>query len=368
MSEIEKNTRLKTDKYSVVDLFCGVGGLTHGFLLEQFNVAAGIDIDEECRFAYETNNKVPFVKEDISLVDSSFLERNFYNGRKKILVGCAPCQPFSIFNTKNNGKANIENSERWKLLYSFANLIQEVKPHIISMENVPLLKTFKNGEVFNDFLGVLKKEGYYVSYGVIDAKNYGVPQRRKRLVLLASLYGKIEMVPHLREKDMKSVRDVIGDLPRLKQGELNNEDPLHRSRSLNELSLRRIKATPEGGGWKDWPEELVAACHKREGGKAFGSAYGRMSWNKVSPTITTCCIGYNNGRFGHPEQDRAISLREAAILQSFPNEYKFINPERIFSSKRIATQIGNAVPVLLGRAIAKSIARHIDIFDNDEKD
>ncbi|GHB83109.1 DNA cytosine methyltransferase [Persicitalea jodogahamensis] len=365
MSETENNTKRKIDKYSVVDLFCGIGGLTHGFLLEQFNVAAGIDIDEECKFAYETNNKVPFVKKDVNQLDSKFLENNFYKNKKKILVGCAPCQPFSILNTKNNGKANPENSERWKLLYSFANLIQIIRPHIISMENVPLLNKFKKGEVFNDFLNVLKKEGYYISYRIVDAQYYGVPQRRKRLVLFASLYGEIEMIPELKSEDVKSVRDAIGDLPKLKQGELDKEDPLHRSRCLSELSLRRIKATPEGGGWRNWPTELVADCHKREGGKAFGSAYGRMSWGNVSPTITTYCIGYSNGRFGHPEQDRAISLREAAILQSFPKEYNFIDPDRIFSTGRIATQIGNAVPVLLGRAIASSIARHIEKFEDD---
>lgn len=352
----------KIEQYSVVDLFCGVGGLTRGFLDKGFNVTTGIDIDEDCRYAYEKNNKASFIRKSVSDLSSNYLSSLFYEGSRKILIGCAPCQPFSIFNQKSNGTVSDMNSERWKLLYSFANLISEIRPEIVSMENVPLLKTFKNGKVLNDFIDTLKSLGYYVTADIYDSQFYGVPQRRKRLVLLASLNGPIEMIPYTHSDKVNTVKKAIGELPKIESGEIHAKDLLHRSRKLNELSLKRIRATPEGGGWKDWEEELVADCHKREGGKAYGSAYGRMSWNKVAPTMTTYCIGYNNGRFGHPEQDRAITLREAAILQSFPKKYDFINPKQIFSSGRIAKQIGNAVPVKLGQAIAMSVEKHIEKY------
>ncbi len=350
------------EKYSVVDLFCGIGGLTRGFLDKGFDVTSGIDVDEDCRFAYEKNNKSQFIGKSVSDLTPEFLNSLFRENSSKILIGCAPCQPFSIFNQKSNGKVSDENSERWRLLYSFAELITEVKPEIVSMENVPLLKTFKNGKVLNDFIETLESNGYHTSVDIYDSQFYGVPQRRKRLVLLASLKGTIEMIPYTHKKNVRTVRKAIGNLPKIESGEIDQKDSLHRARKLNDLSLRRIKATPEGGGWKDWDEELVAQCHKKEGGKAYGSAYGRMTWDDVAPTMTTYCIGYNNGRFGHPEQDRAISIREAAILQSFPKKYQFVDPKRNFSSVRIAKQIGNAVPVKLGRAIAMSVEKHLEQF------
>jgi DNA (cytosine-5)-methyltransferase 1 len=346
-------------KYSVVDLFCGIGGLTRGFLDEGFDVKAGIDIDEDCRYAYEKNNGSKFISKSVSELSQKELNQLYEKNTKKILIGCAPCQPFSIFNQKGNGTVSDQNSERWKLLYSFSNLIESVRPEIVSMENVPLLKTFKKGKVLNDFIKKLRSLDYYVSAEVYDSQFYGVPQRRKRLVLLASLNGPIEMIPYTHIDNVVTVKKAIGSLPKIKSGEIHKKDKLHRARKLNELNLMRIKATPEGGGWKDWENDLVASCHKKEGGKAYGSAYGRMSWNEVAPTMTTYCIGYNNGRFGHPCQNRAISLREAAILQSFPENYDFIDPDKTFSSGRIATQIGNAVPVGLGRAIAKSVENHL---------
>ncbi len=352
-------------EYSVVDLFCGIGGLTRGFLDVGFQVEAGIDIDEDCRYAYEKNNNSNFVSKSVSDLSKEDLLKLYPKGKKKILIGCAPCQPFSIFNQKSDGKVSEQNSERWKLLYSFSKLIDSIRPEIVSMENVPLLKTFKNGKVLKDFIGSLKSYGYHVSAEIYDSQYYGVPQRRKRLVLLASLKGPIDMIPYTHLDQIITVKKAIGNMAKINSGDIHTKDKLHRSRKLNELNLKRIKATPEGGGWKDWDLELVADCHKKEGGKAYGSAYGRMSWNDVAPTMTTYCVGYNNGRFGHPSQDRAISLREAAILQSFPKNYDFIDPDRTFSSGRIAKQIGNAVPVGLGQAIAKSVEIHLKKF-NDE--
>jgi DNA (cytosine-5)-methyltransferase 1 len=348
------------DEFSVVDLFCGIGGLTHGFVKEGFKVNAGIDFDQSCRFAYETNNETKFFHKDIAELKPDELT-DFFNDKRKILVGCAPCQPYSIFNRKKENFEKKEDDPRWKLLYSFSKLIKEVKPEIISMENVPLLKNFKNGEVFSDFVDSLKALGYHISYGIFNAQDYGVPQRRKRLILLGSIHGEITMIPPTHSPaNYVTVKDAIGDLPPINDGEADKNDNLHKSRKLNDLNKRRIQATTEGGSWKDWDEALKLDCHKKVGGEVYRSVYGRMKWNEVAPTMTTYCIGLNNGRFGHPEQDRAISLREAAIFQSFPRNYKMIDPKVSLSTANIAKHIGNAVPVLLGEAIAKSIKVHLE--------
>lgn len=348
------------NNFSVIDLFCGVGGLTHGFVKEGFTVAAGIDFDESCRYAFEKNNDTKFIHKDIGSISANELGNLFIKGKRKILIGCAPCQPYSIFNRNNIQTDVSEFDERWKLLYSFSSLIKELKPEIISMENVPLIKTFQKGKVFEDFVASLKAVGYHISYDIFNAQDYGVPQRRKRLVLLGSLHGEIKMIPatHVGEK-VVTVRQAIGTLPQIKNGEICKSDKLHRARKLTELSLKRIKSTSEGGSWKDWDENLKLDCHKKAGGQLYKSVYGRMKWDDVAPTMTTYCIGLNNGRFGHPDQDRAISLREAAIIQSFPKKYDFIDKAVPSNVGTIAKHIGNAVPVLLGKAIAKSIKNHI---------
>jgi len=356
-------TRIKD--FTVVDLFCVVRGLTHGFLKEDFTVSAGVDFDESCEYAYKMNNEAKFVHQDILKLTPNELNNLYPKHKRKILVGCAPCQPFSIYNYKNNNNAEKQTLDnKWKLLYSFADLIEAVQPEIISMENVPQLKNFNGGSVFNDFISRLENNNYKVSYGVFNAQDYGVPQRRKRLIVLASKHSRFELIPKTHKDNHITVKNAIGHLPKLSDGEHCISDFLHYSRKLTEISKKRIQATPEGGSWHDWDESLLLECHKKEGGKMYGSVYGRMSWEDVAPTMTTYCIGLNNGRFGHPQQDRAISLREAAILQSFPETYDFIDPDVQFSAQVIARQIGNAVPVGLGRAIAKSIKQHIITIDD----
>ncbi len=347
--------------FAVVDLFCGIGGLTHGFIKENFIVSAGVDFDNSCCYAYETNNGSKFVYKDVTNLTTEELNELYPNNLRKILVGCAPCQPFSIFNHKNNN--NVEKQakdQKWKLLYSFAELIERIQPEIVSMENVPQLRRFNGGKVLNDFIKKLEFCGYYVSYGIFNAQDYGVPQRRKRLILLASKHSKIELIPPTHKGCYITVEEAIGHLPPINDGEHSKEDFLHYARKLSDLNKNRIKATPAGGGWQDWDESLVLECHKKEGGRMYGSVYGRMSKNDVAPTMTTYCIGLNNGRFGHPEQNRAISLREAAIFQSFPENYDLIDPNVKFNAQVIARQIGNAVPVGLGQAIAKTISNHIE--------
>lgn len=342
---------------NVIDLFCGVGGLSHGFIQEDFNVLAGIDIDETCRFAFEENNKSEFIAKSITDISAKEINRIYgENTDLKILVGCAPCQNFSSYMFKDKDK----DSNKWKLLYEFSRLINEVQPDIVSMENVAQLINFKKAPVFEDFVSNLKSLGYYVHYEVVNCPDYGIPQNRKRLILLASKFGEIKLIPKTHNRDSYvTVKDAIGELPFIKDGEKDINDPIHFSRKLTPKNKKRIKATPYGGSWKDWNEDLRLECHKKETGKSFPSVYGRMVWEKPSPTMTTQCIGYGNGRFGHPEQDRAISLREAALLQTFPLDYKFVKNDQDYNSTILARQIGNAVPVKLGQVVAKSVKEHL---------
>ncbi|MEK3812898.1 DNA cytosine methyltransferase [Bacillus sp. FSL R7-0685] len=343
-------------KLIAVDLFCGVGGLTHGVQKTGINVAAGIDIDETCKYSFEFNNNSTFINKSVSEITSKEL-LSFYGEDTdtiKVLMGCAPCQPFSTYTRKKN-KENTDS--RWGLLYSFASLIEQIKPEIVSMENVP---SITKETVFKDFVENLENQGYFVHWKVVFCPDYGVPQNRKRLILLASKIGKISLIPPTHTKEnYVTVKDVIGNLPEIEAGEVHKNDSLHRSSKLSEKNLLRIQQSKPGGTWRDWDKELISSCHKKKSGSSYGSVYGRMEWTKPSPTITTQFYGYGNGRFGHPVQNRAISLREGALLQTFPKEYIFNNPEQEISLKKTGTHIGNAVPVRLGEVIGMSIINSI---------
>lgn len=346
---------------SVIDLFCGVGGLTHGLQLSGLNVVAGFDIENSCRFAYESNNNARFVLRDITQVTGEELNNYFIPNTVKILVGCAPCQPFSNYSLRYNKNGRKDN--KWQLLYYFSDLVEDVLPEIISMENVPQLSHEK---VFEDFLRQLQALGYHYSWQIVNCANYGVPQRRKRLVLLASRLGNIELIPPRFDEDhYLTVRDAIGNLPILEDGATDPLDPLHRASKLSELNKKRIRQSVPGGSWNDWDENLKLPCHKKNTGKSYRSVYGRMEWDKPSPTITTQYYGYGNGRFGHPEQNRALSMREGALLQSFPANYQFLDPNHQESNRSIGVHIGNAVPVELGRAIGISILEHLHDLEEE---
>lgn len=341
-----------------IDLFCGAGGLTHGFILEGVPVVAGIDLDPACRFPYENNNgQAKFLERDISKVSVAELNELFGDAKWKILAGCAPCQPFSTYAQRYelDGKDG-----KWGLLYHFARLAQGSMPDVITMENVP---TVAKHEVFHDFVDTLKRLGYDVWFDVVDSSKYGVPQMRRRMVLLASKHGNIKMIEPTHKKP-KTVRQAIGHLRPLSAGESAPKDKLHATSTLSAKNLMRIKISKPGGTWRDWPQHLVAECHRADSGRTYPGVYGRMEWDKPSPTMTTQCYGFGNGRFGHPEQDRAISLREAAILQSFPRKYKFLPKNGEVSFKVLGRLIGNAVPVDLGRAIASSINQHLAAIAN----
>ena len=347
-----------------VDLFCGIGGLTKGLEQAGINVIAGIDFEQNCRYAYEANNKARFIQADITEITEEDLVKLYPKEIDiRILVGCAPCQPFSRYTQRY--RKNGYKDEKWRLLYSFGNLIKGMRPDIIAMENVPGLKDTK---VFTDFKKELEDIGYHISFKVVYCPDYGVPQSRKRLVLLASKLGEISLVPATHNSNTYvTVRDAIGSLPPLLAGATDPEDSMHTATSLSKENLKRIQSSKPGGTWREWDKKLQLRCHKKITGSSYPSVYGRMLWDMPSPTITTQFYGYGNGRFGHPDQDRAISLREGAILQSFPKDYKFIDPAHPLNKRQIGIQIGNAVPVKLGEVIGKSIVEHIRRFENVEK-
>ncbi|WP_277056458.1 DNA cytosine methyltransferase [Treponema socranskii] len=331
-----------------VDLFCGVGGLTYGLQKAGIPVVAGIDIDGSCEYAYTQNNHAQFIKKSIEEVTGKEVCALFRGVDVKVLVGCAPCQPFS---SHQKDKKHRSKHKDWKLLYQFSRLVKEVRPHIVSMENVPELK---KETVFLDFVSTLKEENYVVNYDVVNVADYGVPQRRKRLILLASQRQEIK-IPAPTHNQHITVQDAIGNLPIVQAGKADKNDGLHIAPALSNLNLQRIKHSIPGGTWRDWPDELKLRCHKSETGQTYTSVYGRMRWDDLSPTITTQFIGYGTGRFGHPDQDRALTLREGAILQSFPPNYQFVSPKEPIQIKKIARHIGNAVPPRLGEVIGQSI-------------
>lgn len=356
MNEKTIKRRGRLPRIEVIDLFCGIGGLSYGLRSQGLHVLAGFDLDETCQYAYTANNDAQFIHKNICDVTKDDILPLYHKRAIKVLAGCAPCQPFSSYAFKNKDK----DPNKYDLLYQFGRLVTEVQPDIVTMENVPAIKAFKLKNVLGDFITTLKTSGYEVSCQIVFCPNYGIPQTRKRLVLLASRLGDIKLLKptHSRENYL-TVRDAIGHLPPLRVGEGNENDPLHRCRALSPMNMKRMEATPYGGSWKDWPSELMLDCHKKEGGKSFGSVYGRMVWDEPAPTMTTLCTGIGNGRFGHPEQNRALSAREAALIQTFPMSYKFFPNEEEVSLSKASRYIGNAVPPRLGEVIGESIVQHI---------
>ncbi|SFI61667.1 DNA (cytosine-5)-methyltransferase 1 [Phyllobacterium sp. CL33Tsu] len=334
-----------------VDLFCGVGGLTHGLTKAGIKVRLGVDLDPACRFPMQANNAAKFLEADVGSLMPSDIQNAFGDSEITLLAGCAPCQPFSSYaqSAKRDGP-----HEDWELLTSFSKLVLAVRPTLVTMENVPPLS---KQQIFKDFVSDLHTAGYYVDFKAVDGRTIGLPQRRQRLVLVASLLGPIT-IPDA-DKAQVSVRDTIGGLPALTAGASDPNDPLHASASLSELNLSRIRHSTPGGTWRDWPKDLISGCHARESGSTYPSVYGRMEWDKPAPTMTTQCYGFGNGRFGHPEQDRAISLREAAMIQSFPKDYQFIPDGEPINFSTLGRMIGNAVPVLLGEFIGEILVNHV---------
>lgn len=338
-------------RINALDLFCGVGGLTHGLIRGGINVIAGVDVDHNCRYSYESNNNAEFIERSVTELDPSEISSRLDVCGFSLLAGCAPCQPFSTYSQSSRKE---RSGKDWALASYFARLVKEVRPHLVTMENVPQIV---HHSIFEDFLACL--DGYHVNWQIVECSEVGVPQTRKRLVLLASRLGASDLEIKLHPEKMVTVRDTIGGLPALNAGDASPGDPLHVACRLSELNLKRIRASVPGGTWRDWDPSLRAACHTKKTGGTYPSVYGRMEWDKPAPTMTTQCFGYGNGRFGHPEQDRAITLREAAMLQTFPHDYVFVKSGERVKFSHMGRLIGNAVPVRLGEAIADAFKRYV---------
>ncbi len=340
-------------KIEAIDLFCGAGGLSYGLRESGVIVKAGIDLDPACEYPYIKNIKAPFFKKNVEDVQGKELAALYSPGAIRLLAGCAPCQPFS---TLANGRDTTED-QKWGLLVEFARLVKELKPELVTMENVPRVA---NHAPYEAFIGTLRTLGYHVDAQSVRCADFGIPQERRRFVLIASRFGQIKLPKP--GKSVRTVRDAISHLKPLAAGESDSSDPLHKARSLTPINLARIKASRPGGSWEDWPEDLRSPCHRIPSGSTFRSVYARMSWDSPAPTITTQSFNFGTGRFGHPEQDRAITMREAAILQSFPPKYQFVKDGGKVHMSTIGRLIGNAVPPKLAEVIGLNFLQHIKEF------
>ncbi|SDI80497.1 DNA (cytosine-5)-methyltransferase 1 [Paraburkholderia phenazinium] len=333
----------------VFDFFSGCGGTSCGFNKAGLDVAFGLDIDPDAAATFRLNFPgAAFHEGDICSLPTDALATLIGPRRDPLLFsGCAPCQPFSKQNRQRK-----KSDPRRKLLSEFARFVQAWLPEYVFIENVPGMQKIRTADgPLGGFTKLLSSLGYSVDIGIVPALWFGVPQTRERLVLLASRIGTVGLPKPTHgtsKKPFATVQDWIADLPPLQAGEESRDDPDHRAAHLSDLNLQRIKATPEGGGRQHWPKELWLACHSDYSGHT--DVYGRLSWAKPAAGLTTRCISYSNGRFGHPEQHRAISVREAACLQTFPRKYRFIG-----SLESKARQIGNAVPPEMARAIGAHI-------------
>lgn len=334
-----------------IDLFCGAGGLSQGLQEAGISVVAGVDVDEDCEYPFTRNIEASFLPRDVRELSGEHLTSLWGDAPVRLLAGCAPCQPFSPYRRG----VDTSDEERWPLIREFGRLVAETLPELVTMENVPRIGS---STVFLEFVNGLKALGYHVNWRSCNGLRYGLAQGRRRLVLVASLLGPIA-VPEgsVDEENPRTVREVIAELPALEAGEVDANDPLHRSRSLTEINLKRIRASSPGGTWEEWPEELRAPCHRKATGASFRNVYARMEWDKPSPTITTLAHNFGTGRFGHPEQDRPISLREAAMLQGFPREYHFVRSSDPVYFSSLGRLIGNAVPPPLARAVGEELLR-----------
>ena len=346
---------------AAIDLFCGAGGLSYGLEAAGVSVLAGADIDPSCRYPFEANIAgARFLERDARLLAPEELVEIWPQDSLRLLAGCAPCQPFSPY---QRGRGTPSDS-RWPLLREFGRLVRATQPELVTTENVPRLM---GTSVFQAFLELLRDLNYSIAYRTCNCADYGLPQKRRRLVLIASRLGPIDIPDGcLSGLRPRTVGDAIRRLPPIVSGEADAADPLHRSRTLQEINRRRIQASVPGGSWQDWPEELRAPCHRRASGRRFTNVYARMSWDEPAPTLTTYFHNFGAGRFGHPEQDRAISIREGAILQGFPADYDFVEPGSSIGYTTLGRLIGNAVPPPLGTAIGRTIINHVENVSNHD--
>jgi len=339
----------------VFDFFSGCGGICQGFKQAGLDIVFALDNDVDAGHSIKLNFPNTHV-EPVSVEEMPFeVVKNIISSHAcgaVLFAGCAPCQPFSKQNT-----CQPKDDPRKSLLDRFGDLIKHFAPDYLFIENVPgIQKIGKYGSPISMIKHLLDTMGYFHDSGVIAAQKYGVPQRRSRYVLIGSKHGSIKLPEPTHGKDkgqsFSTIREWIKELPPIRAGEQHPELALHRSASLTKINLRRIEATPINGGRNDWPKELVLRCHNN-GYVGHTDVYGRMKWDDIAPALTTRCISLSNGRFGHPDQNRAISVLEAARLQTFPLDYKL---HGAMTSQ--ARQIGNAVPVLLAETFGEIFIEH----------
>lgn len=342
----------------VYDFFAGCGGASRGFQAAGMEISFALDHDADARKSFEANfSGVHFESADIRNVSVETVRLRVDKERPNpvLFSGCAPCQPFTKQNTE---RPRLDQDERVPLLSHFAHFVEGCRPDIVFVENVPGLQNLdSDSQPFGGFLSRLKAAGYKMDYRPVKLAKYGIPQSRRRLVFVGSRHGAIHLPdethgPGTPNERYDTVRDWISHLPPIQAGEEHKEVSNHRAANLSARNVERVKATPQGGGNRDWPEHLKLECHK--GFSGYTDVYGRMSWDSPAPGLTTRCTSYSNGRFGHPEQDRAISIREAACLQTFPEDFVF---EGCMAS--MARQIGNAVPVRLAELIGQQVIEHL---------
>lgn len=335
-----------------VDFFCGAGGLTKGLQMAGIKVIAGIDVDNKCRETYEKNNSpAKFICANIETLQPydlfSLVPSLLKNPSEVLFASCAPCQSYSQQRKSKSRRLDAT------VLGDFGRLVEQCLPGQVIIENVPGIAKVKGFSIFKRFLKTLELSGYSYIWDVINAKHYGVPQNRRRLVLIAIKDMQASMPPETHGKNLQeylTVRKALKRFPRIKTGECHKTIANHCAAKISQLNLERLKNTPSNGGdRRSWPKRLVLECHKN-GYKGHTDVYGRMHWDMPSPALTGKCNSISNGRYGHPVQNRAISLREAAALQTFPDNYIFYG-----SKVCVALQIGNAVPVLLGKVLGEHI-------------
>ena len=337
-------------KIKVFDFFSGCGGTSMGLKQAGMDIVMAIDTDKDALKTFKYNIlPEQTINRDIRKIELKEVD-NLVSKYKKdnyiLFCGCAPCQPFST----QNKKRFESGDDRIDLLSAF-----------ILCENVPgIQKIGENGPLPN-FIKTIRKMGYYVPEPkIINAQKYGVPQTRRRLVLIASKIGQITYPAETHGKNKlpyETVEKAISYLPEIKHGEEHPDKvnyPNHKCAALKEINLKRIQCISEGQGRNDWPEELKLKCHANH--KGHTDVYGRLSWKEPSVTLTTKCTNISNGRFGHPKQDRALSIREAACLQTFPKDFVFFGN----SLGAMAKQVGNAVPVKLAKIIGEQFIEQVN--------
>lgn len=338
----------KTNEFCAIDFFCGGGGMTHGLRQAGIHVVGGIDFDLACKTTYEDNNPgTTFIHSDITKLPNDYFEKNLNilrNDDNLILVGCSPCQYYSIINTSREKARKSKD-----LLREFKRFVDYYNPGFVLVENVPGLAS-RHDSVLPEFLDFLEKKQYRYEWKIVNMSYYGVPQSRKRFSLIASRLGEVYL-PAPDQEQAKLV-DFIGEahgFQRVEAGHSDKSDFMHSVSKLNDINLRRLMKTPHDGGsrlaWKD-DEELQLPCYIGKD-HSFTDVYGRLRWNTPSSTITTGFYKISCGRFAHPEENRGLSIREGATLQTFPHNYIFKGGSLV-NNARI---IGNAVPPEYGRRL-----------------